>query len=542
MYYWLKYFMKDRPDRLSFTWQGLNLLFDIVLLCSLIILAGRIGLYLTPLFLLLAILHIENNYHRILPIATLAILGLLISLELNTLTATNETLKITVVFALAASLAIYYALIKKGDDAGIDPLTALPNRSLFIKNLESTLKNCNKHQNLSSILFMDLDGFKQVNDTLGHDIGDTLLVDVAARIASQINTSDSLYRLGGDEFAIILPDITSQTVPAQAAEAITQILEQPFQINEKLINVGISIGIAIYPTHADNANDLVRYSDIAMYSAKRLRSGYEIFSEEHNKSQIESLKLMAELRTAIKQDALHLVFQPKLDLKNKQISSIEALVRWNHPEAGPIQPGDFIALAEDSILINELTDWVINNALKQCAYMEENGHTLNVSINISARNLQNQKIMIQTLSAIERHRLTPRRITLEITETALMTKSSVAIKNLVGLSMMGVHLSIDDFGTGHGSLIYMQKLPIKEIKIDRTFANSIPNNARDEKIVRSIIHLAHDIDCQVVAEGVESQETMDMLSEMGCDYIQGYLICKPINADELIEWLNNYES
>ncbi|MDH5447378.1 MAG: GGDEF domain-containing protein, partial [Gammaproteobacteria bacterium] len=201
--------MKDRPDRLSFTWQGLNLLFDIVLLCSLIILAGRIGLYLTPLFLLLAILHIENNYHRILPIATLAILGLLISLELNTLTATNETLKITVVFALAASLAIYYALIKKGDDAGIDPLTALPNRSLFIKNLESTLKNCNKHQNLSSILFMDLDGFKQVNDTLGHDIGDTLLVDVAARIASQINTSDSLYRLGGDEFAIILPEITN---------------------------------------------------------------------------------------------------------------------------------------------------------------------------------------------------------------------------------------------------------------------------------------------------------------------------------------------
>ena len=534
--------MKDQPDRLSFTWQGFNLIFDIVLLGGLIILAGRIGLYLTPLFLLLAILHIENHHHRILPIATLAILGLVISLELNTGTAANETLKITVVFALAASLAIYYALIKKGDDAGIDPLTALPNRSLFIKNLESTLKNCNKHKNLSAILFMDLDGFKQVNDTLGHDIGDTLLIDVAARIASQINTSDSLYRLGGDEFAIILPEITNLTVPSQAAEAITQILEQPFQINEKLINVGISIGIAIYPTHADNANDLVRYSDIAMYSAKRLRSGYEIFSEEHNKSQIESLKLMAELRTAIKQDALHLVFQPKLDLKNKQISSIEALVRWNHPEAGPIQPGDFIALAEDSILINELTEWVINNALKQCAYMEEKGHTLNVSINISARNLQNQKIMIQTLSAIERHRLTPRRITLEITETALMTKSSVAIKNLVGLSMMGVHLSIDDFGTGHGSLIYMQKLPIKEIKIDRTFANSIPNNARDEKIVRSIIHLAHDIDCQVVAEGVESQETMDMLSEMGCDYIQGYLICKPINADELIEWLNNYES
>ncbi|MDH5182797.1 MAG: EAL domain-containing protein [Gammaproteobacteria bacterium] len=534
--------MNDQPDRLSFAWQSFYLLVDIVLICSLIVLTGRLGLYLTPLFLLLVILHTENIRNSLLPIAAFAIFGLIISLELNSGTADNEILKITIVFALAASLAVYYALIKNGEDSCIDPLTSLPNRSLFINNLESTIKKCNKQNKLAAILFMDLDGFKQVNDTLGHDVGDALLIDVADRITSQINTADSLYRLGGDEFAIILPDLANQVAPSQAAEGIAQILEQPFQINEKLINVGISIGIAIYPTHADNLNDLVRYSDIAMYSAKRLRSGYEIFSEDHNQSQIEGLKLMADLRTAIKQDALHLVFQPQLDLKSKKVNSIEALVRWDHPEAGPIQPSDFIALAEDSVLINELTEWVINNALKQCAYMEEQGHTLNVSINISARNLQNQKIMVQTLSAIERNRLTPRRITLEITETALMTKSAVAIKNLVGLSMMGVHLSIDDFGTGHGSLIYMQKLPIKEIKIDRMFANSIPNNHRDEKIVRSIIHLAHDIDCQVVAEGVETQETMDMLGNMGCDYIQGYLICKPINADELIEWLNNYES
>lgn len=518
------------------------LLIDVFILSALVYFSSDLGVYLAPFYLLLIISYASKIVKWSFLIMTIALSGFIVVVEYSDFWQSQQLLKNLVFYTLFISAIFYFVYIRKKKGFLLDPLTSLPNRALFHERMGRMTKESSGGSKKLALLFMDLDGFKQVNDTLGHNIGDHLLIDVAKRIKKVVKKTDMIARLGGDEFAIIVNDVDGLDAPVRVAEKILQTFEEPFQVNDRLIDVGISIGIAMWPDHASDINDLIRFSDVAMYSAKKEKCGYVIYSEEHNKAEIESLKIMADLRAAIRADRLDLVYQPKLDLHTGKVDSVEALIRWEHSVLGHIPPVKFITLAEGSVLINELTEWVINTALKDCSEWEKSGRILNVSVNISARNLLNEKIMVQVLSAIEKHRLQPNRVTLEITETSLMTRSDMTIKNLVGLSMMGVNLSIDDFGTGHASLVYVQKLPVREVKIDRVFVNNILNNQRDNKIVKSIIHLAHDIDCRVVAEGVESNEVLMELKKMGCDLIQGFYISKPMSSDLLVNWLNNYES
>ena len=537
-----KLFIKKEAYNDSKILMSIFMLIDVAVLSILIFMATGFGIYLTPLYLLLIFLYSSRLPGWYLIVVLINTLGFIVMAEMSEYWQSREILKSLVFYALIIPTVSYFVYIEKKDEAFVDPLTSLPNRTLFQRRLEQVIKSCKRNSKKAALLFMDLDGFKQVNDTLGHDIGDRLLKHVANRIKSAVRDTDTIARLGGDEFAIILSDVNDLNTPIHVAENIIKRFEEPYQVNEKLIDVGISVGISMYPEHAENISDLIRFSDVAMYSAKKEKSGYEIYNEKHNASEIENLRLIADLRSAIREDRLGLMYQPKVDLDSGKVDSVEALIRWNHAKFGDIPPIKFIALAEGSILINELTGWVINTALRHCAEWEKRGCSLNVSINVSARNLKNEKIMIQVLSAIEKNRLRPSRVTLEITETSLMTQSDMTIRNLIGLSMMGVSLSIDDFGTGHASLIYMQKLPVREIKIDRAFVCNVVSNERDKKIVQSIIHMAHDIDCRVVAEGVESNEVMIRLKEMGCDSVQGFWISRPMSADKVVDWLSRHES
>jgi diguanylate cyclase (GGDEF)-like protein len=469
-------------------------------------------------------------------------LGFVIMVEWSQYWQSHLLTKNIVFYALIIPAISYFIYVNKRSETFVDPLTLLPNRILFQRRFEQAIENSRRLKNKVALLFLDLNGFKQVNDNLGHDVGDELLKQVAIRLKHAIRDGDTLARLGGDEFAIILSNIKGVEAPVHIAENIIQKFNDPYHIDGKLVDVGVSIGISVYPEHSENMSDLLRYSDVAMYTAKKEHLGYAIYSREYNKTDLESLKIISDLRDAIQNDTLSLVYQPKVDIKTGKTDSFEALLRWSHPEHGHITPDKLITLAEDSNLINELTDWVINAAMKHCAEWERDGYTLNVSINVSARNLKNEKIMVNILSAIEKHRLQTNRVTLEITETSLATQSDMTIRNLIGLNMMGVCLSIDDFGTGHASLVYIQQLPVHEIKIDRFFVNNVLSSSRDRKIVQSIIHLAHDIDCKVVAEGVESKEIMQNIKEMGCDLIQGFWVSAPMSSNRVVKWLDENES
>jgi diguanylate cyclase (GGDEF)-like protein len=528
--------------RLPSPWYLPVLLIDVSALSTLIYFLGIFGVYLTPLYLSLIIVYYSRLNESFFYVVTLALIGFVFVTGLSDFWEQNTTLAIVIFFALLTFSISYYIYRKTKDQALFDPLTGLPNRSLFQDRLDMAIKGYRRSKKKSALLFMDLDGFKQVNDTLGHNVGDQLLKEVSDRLRNIVRETDTIARLGGDEFAIILNDIGSSAgVPTCIADKVLEEFTEPYQVNERLIDVGISIGISICPDHSDDMNDLIRFADVAMYSAKKDKSGYVVYCDEHNKSEIENLRLIADLRSAIKEDRLEIVYQPKTNLHTGNIESVEALIRWEHAELGLIPPVKFVSLAEDSVIINDLTEWVVRTALRDCANWDSSGCSLNVSVNISARNLQNKRLMVQIMSAIEGNKLRSDRLTLEITETSFMTQSDITIKNLVGLSMMGVSLSIDDFGTGHASLIYVQKLPIKEIKIDRLFVSNMLKNRRDSKIVQSIIHLAHDIGCRVVAEGVESNDVMERLKEMDCDLVQGFYISEPMRSDRLLGWLMQHE-
>lgn len=518
------------------------MLADVSLLSGLIYLVNDIGVYLSPLYVPLIIAYGKRVIHWHLFVLISAAAGFVFMAEMSEFWRQNNILSIAVFFAIVIPSMIFFMLQNTNKIATVDPLTGLPNRTLFQDRLEQVIKECTRNAKKAALLFMDLDGFKEVNDTLGHDVGDQVLKDVAKRLKNVIREGDIIARLGGDEFAIILNDIHNQETPVMVAQKIVNKFDEPFKVNDRLVNVGISIGIALCPEHTGDINDLIRFSDVAMYSAKKEKSGYLIYCDEHSKAKIENMRIVADLRSAMKEERLGIVYQPKQNLHTGKIDSVEALVRWDHADLGAIPPLKFVTLAEDSSLINELTEWVFKTALKDCSDWEEKGCSLNVSINVSARNLQNEKLIVMILSAIERHKLKPERLTLEITETSFMPNSDIAIKNLVGLSMMGVNISIDDFGTGYASMVYVQKVPVREIKIDGAFVDNMLTNGRDKKIVQSIIHLAHDMGCNVVAEGVENYIAMEKLKEMGCDVAQGFSIAQPMQSDKLLGWMMRYDS
>ncbi len=387
----------------------------------------------------------------------------------------------------------------------------------------------------TALLVLDLDRFKEVNDTLGHDHGDLLLREVAVRLQHALAAHASVARLGGDEFAVLLP--TTDLLQAQRhAEALITALRAPFELGGYSVETGVSIGIALAPDHGADFETLLRQADIAMYVAKRDGSGSAVYATEQDVHSPERLALIGELRHAIEGDALVLHYQPKLGCRTGELAGVEALVRWLHPERGLIPPDRFIPLAEQTGLIRPLTQWVIRTALEQCRIWRDQGLVMPVAVNLSMRNLHESDLVKTIEQALAESRLPTSALELEITESSLMVYPDHALAVLTQLSEMGVRIAVDDFGTGYSSLAYLKDLPVHELKIDRSFVGDMREQTRNRAIVRSTIDLAHHLGLRVVAEGVEDQETWDFLAQVGCDVAQGYHLSRPLVAGAVLGW------
>ena len=418
-----------------------------------------------------------------------------------------------------------------------DALTGLPNRTLLFDALERSLDAARPENALVALMLMDLDRFKEVNDTFGHHFGDSLLKQVAFRVQNQLHDRDVVARLGGDEFAIVLPSTGDAHDAATTARRILNTLEQPFVIEGQVLDVGASIGIALFPEHGTDARTLLRRADVAMYAAKQQQSGYCFHREEHETRSPDQLALVVELRGAIERNELLLHYQPKLHLRSGLMTRAEVLMRWQHPVRGLLSPASFIPVAERTGLIRNMTDWLLDRALQQCRTWQDAGAPVHVAINVSARSLLDQSLPGKVQQMLDKWEIDARFLKVEITESSIMADPAHALAILAMLQSMGVRLSIDDFGTGYSSLTHLRELPVDEIKIDKSFVINMTRNEADASIVRTVIDLAHNLGKQVCAEGVEDRETWQMLTELGCDLAQGYWIGRPMNAEALMEWL-----
>ncbi|WP_246264603.1 bifunctional diguanylate cyclase/phosphodiesterase [Aromatoleum toluvorans] len=420
-----------------------------------------------------------------------------------------------------------------------DALTGLPNRALFNERLQQALGIARRLAQPVSVLLIDLNRFKEVNDTLGHHVGDRLLCEVADRLRMVLErASDTPARLGGDEFAVLLP-AASATMAEAAARKILLTFAAPVVVEGRQLDVSGSIGIATFPEHGDDPNVLMSRADAAMYVAKRKRLGYARYDASYD-TETENhgrLSLTGELRQAIARNELVLYYQPRLDLASGEITGVEALVRWQHPERGFVPPDQFIPFAEQTGCIRDITQWVIGRAFEQGARWRAAGLALAVSINLSARDLLGPELPRRFAELLASHGASPHWFLLEITESAIVDDPVRALETVTRLHEMGFSLSIDDFGTGYSSLAQLKRLPVAELKIDKSFVMDMARDPDDMTIVRSVIDLAHNMGLSVVAEGVETDEVRELLYDMGCDYLQGYHICKPLPAEQLEGWL-----
>ena len=422
--------------------------------------------------------------------------------------------------------------------ASHDALTRLPNRLLLRERIEHTLGETADGKKAAALLLLDLDRFKEVNDTLGHAAGDLLLQEVSRRLTGALRAQDMVARLGGDEFAILLPDAGESTV-LHLAGRLWEELESPFLIEEQSLTIGASIGIALYPDHGRDLDLLLQHADVAMYEAKRKHRRAVVYSPTQDQYTMQRLALVRDLRQAIQDQDLMLYYQPKIDCATGDLHGVEALLRWLHPDRGFIPPDQFIPLAEQTGLIDPLTTWVLETALRQCQAWKLTGRSIPVAVNLSARALQDQRLPPLISQLLPRYGLSPALLTLEITESSLMLDPAGAESVLTRLHTLGVRLSIDDFGAGYSSLAYLKNLPVQEVKIDKSFVLDM-KTATDIKgaaIVRSVITLAHALDLRVVAEGVEDAETKMILDDLDCDTIQGYHISRALPASDLDRWL-----
>jgi diguanylate cyclase (GGDEF)-like protein len=419
-----------------------------------------------------------------------------------------------------------------------DPLTSLPNRALLHDRLESALRTAHRYHGGVALLLLDLDRFKEINDTLGHQCGDLLLCEVSLRLRQRLRDSDTIARLGGDEFALILPNATAAGATFVASQLLAALAE-PLVIEDQPLDIGASIGIALFPDHGKDSPTLLRCADVAMYVAKRGRKGISVYESDQDQYTPRRLALMGELRQAIAQNALKLYYQPKVSPSTGRVYGVEALIRWPHPEHSFIQPDHFIPLAEHTDLIGPLTDWVLETAIDQCGRWGQKGLALDVAINMSMRMLHDGTLPDRISLLLRKHDVAPRRLTLEITESALAADLNRALDVLTQLANRGVRVSIDDFGTGYSSLGYLKRLPVHEIKLDKSFITNLgePTGEIDVAIVRSVITLAQALNCTVVAEGVEHRAALDVLHGLGCDMVQGYYIARALPVPELETWI-----
>jgi len=412
-----------------------------------------------------------------------------------------------------------------------DALTGLPNRSLFGDRLRQALLTARRNQKMFGVLLLDLDRFKDINDALGHDRGDSLLQEVTARLRGVLRATDTIARLGGDEFAVLTPDAKHPEDVVATARKILASLEGPFAIADQMVETGASIGIALYPVHGDDPSTLLRRADVAMYVAKRSGGGHAVYQPEQEAQTLRRTGLAGELRRSIPQGELVLHYQPQVTLATGAINSVEALVRWNHPREGLMPPDRFIPMAEETGIIHPLTAWVIDSALAQLCKWIGQGLDLSVSLNVSPRNIEDHSLEEMVARALGNFKVEPNRLTLEITEGVAM--AAAAAKALHRLHEIGVRLSLDDFGTGYSSLLYLMRLPVNEIKIDRSFVSALATDADSGAIVRSAVGLGHNLGLRVVAEGLQDRMAEAVLVESGCDAAQGFLVGRPAPEEEI---------
>jgi diguanylate cyclase (GGDEF)-like protein len=417
-----------------------------------------------------------------------------------------------------------------------DRLTDLPNRAALHQQAGRKLLGARRSGTLAALMLLDLDRFKEVNDTLGHEQGDHLLVEVAHRLRDVLRHNDLLARLGGDEFAV-LAVLPHRGAVGEVATRVHAALARPFDVAGVAVELGASIGIALQPDHGDDVSTLLRRADVAMYQAKRAGTGIETYDRERDPYSPERLKLLGELRRGIDNDELVLHFQPKVALSSGRVIGVEALVRWQHPARGLLGPGDFLEVAERTGVITDVTRWVLDAAVRQCHEWRLRGTDLPVAINLAAANVVDVALPDQIERTLRRWDVPAELLACEISEDTVMGDPRRATEVLERLRALGVRLSLDDFGTGHSSLSYLKRLPLDEVKIDRSFVTGMAVDPSDAAIVRSTIDLARHLALDVVAEGVETEEVLDVLVALECDVAQGYLLSRPLPADQLDGWL-----
>jgi diguanylate cyclase (GGDEF)-like protein len=423
--------------------------------------------------------------------------------------------------------------------AHVDPITGLPNRNEFNERLAVCLKRADRQSTAVGLLLLDLDNFKVVNDTLGHNSGDLLLQLVAQRLRDTLRTHDAICRIGGDEFVVIIEAAEAAGEADTVARKILQALSEPFQIEHHLLHVSASIGVAAYPAHGDNAQSLMRGADTAMYYAKNLgKNAYQMFLPEMALRAHKRLKMEANLRRALQNDELSLHYQPQIDVNSGRMTGMEVLVRWTCAELGPVSPAEFIPVAEESGVIVPLGRWVLQTACRQAAIWYHAGlfeDIAHFAVNLSAAQTRDKGLMDQIMELLQETGLPASLLELEITEGVMMENVNANLELMARIQAAGIHLSIDDFGTGYSSMAYLKRFPVDQLKIDRSFVSGVPGEGA--AIAHAIIAMAHSLNLSVVAEGVETERQLDFLREAGCDIMQGYYFAKPMPPAQLEQLL-----
>jgi len=422
-----------------------------------------------------------------------------------------------------------------------DLLTRLPNRRLLHERVTQAISAARADDASLALLVIDLDRFKEVNDTFGHQYGDILLQQIGPRLGDLLERGDTVARLGGDEFAVLLPNADADRAE-RVARTLLRALDRSFSVGESAVDIGGSIGIALAPEHGEDADTLLRRADVAMYVAKRSGSGFAMYSPGQDQHSPDRLAMVGQLRRAIEMDELALVYQPKVDLDTRRCVGVEALIRWQHPQHGAVPPDQFIPLAEQTGLIKAVSQWVLNTALCQAREWLAVGIDVPIAVNLSMRDLHDPDLP-QTVAGLLHHwQVPPSQLVVEITENGLMADPTRALQTITALRLMGIRIAIDDFGTGYSSLAYLKRLPVDELKIDRSFVRELATDDDDLAIVRSTIGLGHDLGLTIVAEGIEDGRTWERLHRLGCDVAQGYFIGRPMPASALVTSLTAQNS
>ena len=456
----------------------------------------------------------------------------------------------TVYLALGIGLAALWAILALVSASTMrrmvwlaerDPLTGLPNRTLFQRRVAAAIESTQRHKDSAAVVVADVDRFKEVNDALGHHNGDALLRELGARLAATVRSGDTVARLGGDEFGLVLTGIGEPEIP-ELLDRLRGSLEADVMVGKLPVSAEASFGYAVTPADGADVETLLRRADVAMYHAKGSRAGATRYDPRHDHFDVGKLALVGELRRAIESNELVLHYQPKAELRTGRVCAVEALVRWQHPRRGMVPPDAFLPVAEQTGLIEPLTRWVLATALAQIGRWGGPFDGLSMAVNISARNLARPDFADVVLAALAQAGIQPGRLVLEITETALLADPEVAAVVLARIAATGVRVSIDDFGQGQTSLGYLSQLPVHELKIDKAFVRDLPDNPAHAAIVRSVVDLGHNLGLEVVAEGVETPESLAQLTATGCDIAQGYLLARPMPAEQLPEWLASYRA